>query len=191
VPCGDKGAFRNALYRRKEHPARINNPGETARLTVKKKSSLALALILLLSLPSLSWAWSGKVVGVTDGDTITVLHAGRGEKIRLYGIDCPEKGQGFGSKAKQATSRLTFGKIAEVEPVDQDRYGRTVAFVKVGDTLLNEELVRQGLAWVYAQYCKRPVCGEWVRLEAGARKAKRGLWADPQAIPPWEFRRKK
>jgi micrococcal nuclease len=67
---------------------------------MKKKNSLALGLILLLSLPSLSWAWSGKVVRVIDGDTITVLHKSRGEKIRLWGIDCPEEGQNFGTEAK-------------------------------------------------------------------------------------------
>jgi endonuclease YncB( thermonuclease family) len=152
---------------------------------------LSLTLTLLVFLPGLSWAWSGKVVGVTDGDTITVLHAGRGERIRLFGIDCPEKRQAFGTRAKQATSALVFGKVAEVEPVDQDRYGRTVALVTVGATLVNEELVRQGLAWVYARYCKRPVCGEWARLEAEAREGRRGLWADPRPVPPWEFRRKK
>jgi micrococcal nuclease len=156
-----------------------------------KKGPLALALILLLLLPSLSWAWSGKVVGVTDGDTITVLHEGRGEKIRLYGTDCPEKGQAFGSRAKQATSTLAFGKIAKVEPVDVDQYGQTVAFVRVGHTLVNQELIRRGLAWVYARYCKRPVCEKWRQLEAEAWAKKRGLWADPNPVPPWEFRRQK
>ncbi len=70
-----------------------------------------------------------------------------------------------------------------------DRYGRTVALVTVETTLVNQELVRQGLAWVYARYCKRPVCREWERLEAEAREARRGLWADPRPVPPWEFRR--
>jgi micrococcal nuclease len=144
---------------------------------------------LAVLLPSLSWAWSGKVVGVTDGDTITVLHEGRGEKIRLYGIDCPEKRQDFGTKAKEATSALTFGKIVEVEPVDVDRYGRTVALVTVGRILLNRELIRRGLAWVYIQYCKRPVCDNWRHLEAEAWARKRGLWAEPYPVPPWEFRR--
>jgi micrococcal nuclease len=111
-----------------------------ARLTVKR-SSLMLVLVLLRLLPSLFRAWSGKVVGVTDGDTITVLHAGRGEKIRLYGIDCPEKGQAFGTKAKQATSTLVFGKVVEVALLDVDRYGRTVAFVWVADILVNEKLI--------------------------------------------------
>jgi len=74
------------------------------------------------------------------------------------GIDCPEKHQDFGSKAKHITSILVFAKVVEVEPVTLDRYSRTVAFVKVGDTLLNEELIRQGLAWVYTRYCDRTIC---------------------------------
>jgi len=156
---------------------------------VRKKNSLTLALLLLLLFPSLSWAWSGQVVGVTDGDTITVLHEGRGEKIRLYGIDCPEKRQAFGTRAKEATSALVFGKVVEVEPVNVDRYGRTVALVTVGTTLVNEELVREGFAWVYTRYCKRSVCRAWGLLEEEAREARRGLWADPYWVPPWEFRR--
>ena len=99
-----------------------------------KKSSLALALVFLILFPGLLWSWSGKVAGVIDGHTITGLHEGRGERIRLFGIDCPEKGQDFGTRAKQATSALVFGKMFDVDPVTRDRYGRTVAFVRVGDT---------------------------------------------------------
>jgi endonuclease YncB( thermonuclease family) len=74
--------------------------------------------------------WQGKVVGVADGDTITVMHEGRGEKIRIYGVACPESHQDFGQKAKKFTSNMTYGKSVEVEPIAQDRYGRTVALVK-------------------------------------------------------------
>ena len=140
-------------------------------------------------LPSFTWAWSGKVVGVIDGDSITVLHDPRAEQIRLYGIDCPEKGQDFGNRAKQLTSALVYGKVVEVEPVTVDRYGRTVAFVSIGRTLVNEELIRQGLAWVYTRYYDRPICREWKSLEEEARQAKRGLRSMPKPVPPWEFRR--
>jgi endonuclease YncB( thermonuclease family) len=147
---------------------------------------LALALFLV---PATAAAWSGKVVGVIDGDSITVLHDGRGEAIRLYGIDCPEKGQDFGTRAKQATSALVFGKFVEVEPVTTDRYGRTVVFVRVGDTVVNEELMQQGLAWVFARYCDRPICQTWKVLEEEARQARRELWSMPNTVPPWEFRK--
>jgi endonuclease YncB( thermonuclease family) len=78
-----------------------------------------------LLIPQLSFAWQGKIVGVSDGDTITVMHSGKGEKIRLYGIDCPERRQAFGTKAKQFTSTMAYGKVVEVEPMDTDLYGRT------------------------------------------------------------------
>jgi endonuclease YncB( thermonuclease family) len=130
----------------------------------------------------MAWGWPGKVIGVIDGDSIAVIHDGKGEHIRLWGIDCPEKGQDFGTKAKQATSALVFGKVVEVQPVTRDRYGRTVAFVRVGDTLVNEELIRQGLAWVFTRYCGRPICQEWKKLEEQARKAKRGLWSMPRPV---------
>ena len=106
-----------------------------------------------------------------------------------WGIDCPETRQDFGTKAKKLTSTLVCSKVVDVEPVTRDRYGRTVAFVRVGDTLVNEELIRQGLAWVFTRYCDRAICLEWKRLEAEAREQKRGLWSMPNAIPPWEFRR--
>jgi endonuclease YncB( thermonuclease family) len=79
--------------------------------------------------------------------------------------------------------------VVEVDPVTVDRYGRTVAFVTVGDTVLNEELIRQRLARVFTRYCDRAICQEWQALEAEAREKRRGLWSMPIAIPPWEFRR--
>ncbi len=161
---------------------------------MKIKVSLSLLVLFLFSLlPTHSWAWSGEVVGITDGDTITVLNSKtlKDVKIRLYGIDTPEKGQAFGKKAKQFTSQMVYGKVVEVEPVDIDRYGRTVALVTVFQRLVNEELVNAGFAWIYTRYCDRPICERWKVLEQEAREAKRGLWADPNPIPPWEFRRKK
>jgi endonuclease YncB( thermonuclease family) len=77
------------------------------------------------------------------------LHNNRGEKVRLYGIDTPEKRQDFGNKAKQFTSDMVFGKYVEVEPVTKDRYGRTVGLVYINGQCLNEELIRAGFAWVY------------------------------------------
>ncbi len=148
-----------------------------------------LALIFFLVLPCSAWAWSGKVVGVADGDTITVLRDKQPQKIRLYGIDCPEKRQPFGYRAKQFTSQLVFGKLVDVEPVAIDRYGRTVAFVQVESVLVNEELIKKGLGWVYVRYCKLPLCVEWQGLQLAAQAEKRGLWEDSDHVPPWEFRR--
>ena len=156
---------------------------------VKKNTLLCLLLTLLVAIPAQSLAFSGKVIGIADGDTITVLRDK--VRIRFYGIDCPEGGQAFGNKAKQFTSDMVFGKVVEVEPVDIDTYGRTVALVTVFQRLVNEELVSAGFAWIYTRYCDRPICERWKVLEQEAREAKRGLWADPHATPPWEFRREK
>ena len=159
---------------------------------MKGNSSIVwLALTFFLVLPCPAWAWSGKVVGVADGDTITVLRDKHPEKIRFYGIDCPEKRQSFGKKAKQFTSQLVFGKLVDVEPVAIDRYGRTVAFVQVESVLVNEELIKEGLGWVYIRYCKLPLCAEWENLQLAAQAQKRGLWGSSGEVPPWEYRGQK
>jgi endonuclease YncB( thermonuclease family) len=147
--------------------------------------------LFLLSLAVQAWAWSGKVVAVSDGDTIKVLQNGTETKVRLYGVDAPEKKQDFGQAAGKFTAGLAAGKTVEVDPIDTDRYGRTVGVVILdGRTVLNRELVKAGFAWVYPQYCKLPVCGEWKGLEATARAQQAGLWRDPNPTPPWEFRKK-
>jgi micrococcal nuclease len=154
-----------------------------------KKIIFLLILILTLSVPSFALAWTGKCVGVTDGDTITVMHNGVGEKIRLYGIDTPEKRQDFGSKAKWFLSDLVFKKVVEVQPQDTDRYGRTVGIVFVSGLNVNREIVKAGYAWVYQRYCTRAFCNEWQDLESTARRNGIGLWSHPDPIPPWQFRR--
>ena len=143
---------------------------------MKRRVSIVwLALILFLVLPCPAWTWSGKVIGVADGDTITVLRDKEPQKIRLYGIDCPEKRQPFGKRAKQFTSQLVFGKVVEVDPIATDRYGRTVAFVRIENISVNEELIKEGLGWVYVRYCKLSLCVEWKDLESEARSGNRGL----------------
>lgn len=130
--------------------------------------------------------FSGRVVGVVDGDTITVLAGDESKRIRLAGIDAPEKGQAFGQRAKQATSRLAFGRTVKVIVRGLDRYGRILGDVRLPDgASLNERLVEEGWAWHYASYSKDRRLAE---LEASARRSRRGLWVDPRAVPPWEFR---
>ena len=105
--------------------------------------------IALVASQALAADFTGRVVGVADGDTITVMHNGKGKRIRLHGIDCPEKRQAFGNRAKQFTSKLVFGKTITVQVADRDRYGRTVGEVLLPDgRSLNHELVRAGLAWM-------------------------------------------
>lgn len=148
-----------------------------------------LILSLLMSLAAIADPINVKVVGVSDGDTITVLDANEKQgKVRLHGIDCPESGQAYGSKAKEFTSEACFGKTVSVDILTTDRYGRFVATVTLPDgKKLNDELVKAGLAWWYQQYAPDDVILKANHAEAEA--AKRGLWADPNPIAPWDFRR--
>ncbi len=158
------------------------------------KLKISLTLIIVLLFLSVAGAQadtiiSGKVVGIADGDTITVLQNKTQYKIRLYGIDCPESHQDFGTKAKKFTSDLVFKKDIRVVQKDQDRYGRIVGIVYVGDTCVNEEIIRSGFAWVYGQYCREAFCNTWKSFEQQARENRIGLWSHPDPIPPWDFRR--
>ena len=149
----------------------------------------AFLLTFPLAHSALANEFGGKVVGVLDGDTIEVLHNRQAERIRLSGIDCPEKGQAFGKKAKQFTSTLVYGKEVMIHVLSKDRHGRTVADVVTPDgTNVSRALLRAGLAWWYRQYSKDESLGA---VEEEARHAKRGLWADPNPIPPWEIRHPK
>lgn len=106
----------------------------------------AVACVLILALVTNASAWEGKVVGVADGDTVTVLSKNNEQiRVRLYGIDAPESAQAFGARAKQALARMVFGKVVRVEEKDRDRYGRVVARLYVGSVDVNAELVRQGM----------------------------------------------
>lgn len=152
-----------------------------------------LFLITLLLLPGLAGATdiTGQVVGVADGDTLTLLTADKTQvKVRLGEIDTPESKQPFGTRAKQMLSDLAFGKEARMVVQDTDRYGRTVGRVYVGSLDVNAELVKQGGAWVYRQYLKDQ---SLLTLEAEAKAAKRGLWGLPEIerCPPWDWRRGK
>jgi len=148
----------------------------------------------MLVLPTLSFSLTihGKVVSVADGDTITILDEGKQQtKIRLYGIDTPEKAQAFGKKAKKFTASLTAGKQAKVEVYDTDRYGRSVGVVFVNGTNVNEEIIKNGYAWQYQKYCKASFCDDWLKLEEHARSFAFGLWADSNPQPPWDWRKAK
>ena len=131
--------------------------------------------------------FSSKCVGVNDGDTIRVIFAGREERVRLYGIDCPEKGQPYSSKAKQFTSSLVFGRTVNVRVVERDRYGRAVAWVTTEDGKnVNAMLVEAGLAWWYRKYA--PNNALLSKAEKDARNAKRGVWQETNPTPPWDYR---
>jgi micrococcal nuclease len=134
-------------------------------------------------------AFDGKVVSITDGDTFTILtQQNRQFKIRLYGIDCPERRQDFGNVAKQRLSELIFRKFVYVKKTDVDRYGRTVAIVlDENKNCVNELLLKEGLAWHYIKYDGNP---NWQLMEDSARMNGIGLWSATNPIPPWLWRKK-
>lgn len=131
---------------------------------------------------------TGKVVSIADGDTFTYLTPDNQQvKVRLFGIDCPEKKQDFGTVARQKLSELVFGQAVKVVQKDKDRYGRTVAIVYNAKGMnVNEQMLAEGMAWHYTQYDKNP---RWNELEKAARAQRKGLWASPNPTPPWLWRK--
>jgi endonuclease YncB( thermonuclease family) len=152
---------------------------------------LAALLVMLAGLASAEPA-IGRVVGVTDGDTVTVLLPRNVQvKVRLAGIDAPEKRQPFGQRAKERLSVLVFGKTVTVVGTKRDRYRRLLAKLLVDGRDANVEMVSSGLAWHYKRYeAEQPREDRMVysRAEMTARSERRGLWFDPPPVPPWEYR---
>jgi endonuclease YncB( thermonuclease family) len=138
---------------------------------------------------------TGKVVGVTDGDTVTVLDAQNTQhKIRLAGIDAPEKGQPFGSVSKESLSDLAYGQTVNIEWQKRDKYGRLVGKIIVGGEDANLEQVLRGLAWHYKEYAREQSPEDqsaYASAEESARSAKTGLWAETEPVPPWAWRKMK
>ncbi len=134
-------------------------------------------------------AFTGKVIGISDGDTLTVLVDKKPIKVRIAEIDAPESKQPFGARSKQALSDLCYRAIADVVEVARDRYGRTVARVNCGGRDVATEQVRNGMAWVYDRYSSPS--SPLYPLQEEARAARRGLWADKDPVPPWEWRKAK
>lgn len=148
-------------------------------------------LTLFLAAASLHAATlDGLVVGVADGDTLTLLDGDRRHhKIRLAGIDAPEKGQDFGQRSKQSLSELAYRRFVRAEVSKRDRYGRTLW----GTLDVNLEQVRRGLAWHYKEYEREQSAADRHRYSEAENEAKayrRGLWALPHPIEPWQHRRK-
>jgi len=132
--------------------------------------------------------FTGRVVGVADGDTVTILlESNRTQRIRLAGIDAPEKSQAFGTRAKQALSDKVFNRTVTVTSNSTDRYHRWVCDIHLENRWINQEMVEEGWAWWYHQYSTSKILAQ---AETEAQAQKRGLWADPQPQPPWDFRRK-
>lgn len=139
-----------------------------------------------------SQATSGFCAHVADGDTVVLQQGNRSIRVRLGGIDAPEKSQTYGEESKAELARLIDGKQVYLVETDQDKYGRSVGviFLREGDTFLNINLamLEAGAAWHYKQYS---LGSAYAEAEQHARTARRGLWADPSPTPPWDFRHRR
>lgn len=150
---------------------------------------LALALLAVVAGAG-EGSWTGKVVGIHDGDTISVMRKGQAARVRLDGIDCPELGQAYGRRARERVSELTFGRTVTVRTPGVDRFGRVLGQVILpGGRNLNRELVKEGLAWWYRRYAPRSAA--LAVLEEQARERRLGLWAEKEPEPPWLFRKRR
>lgn len=149
--------------------------------------SILLLLSLMLSAMLFSQTFSGKIIGVKDGDTVVILFENKPQTIRLAHVDCPEKKQPFGDRAKRYTSNFCFGKTVKVVLAGKpDRNGRWIAEIFRNNQNLGKQLVRQGLAWHFKKYSGDDAYAE---LERTARARKTGLWAEAQPIAPWDWRK--
>lgn len=161
-------------------------------ISIFKSAATALALCLVFQVQADTLL--GKVINVADGDTITVLDDTHTQhKIRLTGIDAPEKRQAFGNVSKQSLAEQVAGQSVAVEWVKVDKYGRKVGKVLLAGLDCNLEQVKRGLAWHYKQYQREQSPTDqqsYAAAEIEARAAKLGLWRDADPVPPWEFRHK-
>jgi endonuclease YncB( thermonuclease family) len=154
---------------------------------------LAIIGLLLSVAPAMAekphYELTGEVVKIADGDTLTILDGSKTRhKIRLAGIDAPEKGQAFGTKARENLAAKVFHRNVRIEVIDVDRYHREVGRIFLGERFINLERVADGFAWRFVQYDKP---GDFADAETDARYHRRGLWADRVPTPPWEWRKAK
>lgn len=154
-----------------------------------------LCLLVALACATHAETITGRVVGVADGDTITVLDGDKVQhKIRLAGIDAPEKKQPFGNRSKESLSELAFDKTVDVETSKRDRYGRQIGKVLVNGQDVNLVQIERGMAWFYRQYQREQSPNDrrlYEAAEDAAKAGKRGLWHDADPVAQWEFRHAK
>lgn len=154
---------------------------------------LVAIVLAMLAITASADTLTGRVVGIADGDTLTLLDATNNQhKIRLAGIDSPEKGQPFGQVCKQSLSDLAYDHLVAVKLTKLDRYGRVIGKVLMNGQDLNLEQIRRGCGWHYKQYQKEQIFDDrlsYNAAEESAKKGKVGLWSDHEPVPPWEWRK--
>ncbi|MCD7897573.1 MAG: thermonuclease family protein [Planctomycetaceae bacterium] len=160
-------------------------------LAISIKRLLAIIIVILTLSSARAIEWSGECVRVADGDTITVMYHELPLKIRLYGIDAPERGQDFSRRSKQCVEEMVLHKTVRVEFMGFDNYNRVIGLVSIGDLIVNQTMVERGMAWVFKKYCNDPYLTRWIALEENARERAVGLWVHASPVPPWEHRQVK
>lgn len=157
------------------------------KMTRNRLAQLLLGLTLFGALGS-AQSFTGKVVSVHDGDTLTVLVDRRQFRVRLSEIDAPELKQPFGHSSRMSLANLCFEKLATVQEVGTDRYRRILGRVTCGGVNVNAEQVRRGMAWVFDRYLRDQVL---YSIQSDAKASRRGLWVDSSPVFPWEWREAK
>lgn len=167
------------------HASRLNAASAIAH-------SLTILGLFLLSGAASAETLRGKIVGVTDGDTVTLRTDWDTYQVRVAGIDAPEKRQPFGSVSKKALSDCAFGQTVEVDTHKKDRYGRLIGKINSNGADCGLRQIQLGLAWHYKAYAKEqpaPDRESYSQAELVAREQRLGLWRDPNPTPPWDFRK--
>jgi micrococcal nuclease len=152
------------------------------------KARLFAAFLLAFALGTAHADFAGVVVAVLDGDTVDVLVDRQPVRVRLAEIDAPEKGQAFGTRARQALAAAVFRNTVTVKETGRDGFGRTLGTIMLDGRNINRVMVAEGWAWAYRQYLKDR---SLLDVEASARSARAGLWADSNPIAPWDWRRER
>lgn len=134
--------------------------------------------------------FAARGVKVFDGDSFIVSTPAGTKEIRLFGIDCPERYQPFSNRAKKYTNSKVYRQQLLLQPIEKDRYQRTIAIVYRDKEALNGQLVEKGLAWVSPRYCIKEVCKDWKEKERRAQKAGLGIWSQKDPEPPWIFKKR-
>lgn len=147
-----------------------------------------LCTALLLSC-STAFAYTGKVISVDEGDRLTLLYKGRKVRLSLYGLDAPELRQTHGQEARDFLKSFIKGEVVDVQPIGQMRKSRHTGIVVLGEDNINELMVLNGQAWVDPKTCTEAICATWLKMEEAAKATHKGLWSNPESIPPWDFRK--
>ncbi len=164
-----------------------------AENSFRRVRALAVLLLVCLAFSSPATVLTGRVVAIADGDTLTALDERKVQhKIRLAGIDAPEKRQAYGQRSRQSLADLVFNRVVQIELGKKDRYGREIGKVMLDGQDINLELLRLGLAWHYKAYEREQSVEDralYAQAEEQARARRMGLWRDDQPLAPWAYRR--